>query len=378
VHSINYILDKERALQHRLLLEKNGYLQMADELARQVQIIQAGVKPWRRHMDQVKENHHQRKLRVANKPYDGVIGSVVYVYDQGKNRLAKAADWGGATLEYAFDELSHWSARNLTYPKAYAKSIVSSTFGDINLRLEKSFGEQNVQGAYNQLSKAYQFYAANVYGNMTPYQQQLFQPMLESVLVGGASAAIVRARSGAPALVVTNKNAKTSIVFNINKPVGNPPKLLALENKVYNIGEPRQHWRKLAKVCPKTGKITIKGTQLHHIIHQSLDEHRLFKAAGINVEVRSNKIRLPDKRGLELWDTKRSIHQGRHDSNIAKGLERRMDEILREGEFNGYEMMDYRNRLVDLMRKEYIELHQGRVPLNKNRRAWAIEPAKKK
>jgi hypothetical protein len=55
------------------------------------------------------------------------------------------------------------------------------------------------------------------------------------VLVGGASAAIVRARSGAPALVVTSKNAKTSIVFNINKPLGNPPKLLALENKAYKI-----------------------------------------------------------------------------------------------------------------------------------------------
>jgi hypothetical protein len=55
------------------------------------------------------------------------------------------------------------------------------------------------------------------------------------VLVGGASAAIVRARSGAPALVVTSKNAKTSIVFNINKPLGNPVKPLALENKAYKI-----------------------------------------------------------------------------------------------------------------------------------------------
>jgi hypothetical protein len=144
------------------------------------------------------------------------------------------------------------------------------------------------------------------------------------------------------------------------------------------VGTTSKQWRALITLG-KDGKIkSIRGTQVHHIVHQALADHRLFKAAGIDVEIRPNKIRLPDKKGVELWDTKRSIHDGPHYKDIRDKLETKMTEILREGEVKGYDMMKYREKLDDLMRKEYIELHQGRVGLNKHKREWAIEPAKKK
>jgi hypothetical protein len=229
---------------------------MAITLDEQRSIIRSGVAPWRKHMDQVKENHSQRQRAIEGKHYEGLMGSVVYVYDQGKNRLAKAADWGGASIINIGDELSHWSAKNLTYPKAFFQAGVSGAFGDMNVHLKKNLGEQKLDMAYQSMSKAYGFYTSSIYGNMTQYQKALFQPIFESVLIGKATARILGS-SVSPALVVTSNDLKTSIVFKIDKPIGNIRAPLALEYKPYVIDQSKIY--KTAQELRKTPGV-VQGT----------------------------------------------------------------------------------------------------------------------
>jgi hypothetical protein len=145
---------------------------------------------------------------------------------------------------------------------------------------------------------------------MTPYQQQLFQPVLESVLVGGASAAIVRARSGAPALVVTSNNTKTSIVFNINKPLGNPPKLLALENKAYLIDQERIYVGKTAADKIKANPLLAKHyvSQMQDITKMNLNPKQQWY---LKLALRSERFEL-------LSSEAQKVHRAEFNSQLSK------------------------------------------------------------
>jgi 5-methylcytosine-specific restriction endonuclease McrA len=134
--------------------------------------------------------------------------------------------------------------------------------------------------------------------------------VLESVLVGGASAAIVRARSGAPALVVTSNNTKTSIVFNIDKPVGNPPKLLALESQPYLIDKERIYVGKTAVQKVQENPLLMKNyaKQMQDITKMNLNPRQQWY---LKLALRSEQFRqLP----TDLAD----IHRANFKSSLSK------------------------------------------------------------
>ena len=72
---------------------------------------------------------------------------------------------------------------------------------------------------------------------------------------------------------------------------------------------------------PKAGQIkSVLGTQVHHIVHQSLKNHELWGKAVIDIEDRFHKMLLPTKEGAEVFDTTRTIHQGRHLKEVEREL----------------------------------------------------------
>jgi hypothetical protein len=114
-------------------------------------------------------------------------------------------------------------------------------------------------------------------------------------------------------------------------------------------------------------------TQKHHVIHEALKEHELWKLAGRDPQKMSNIMVLPTKRGAELSTTKKSIHQGRHIDKSRDRLEIKMDKIRNRGKLESWTQEQYSQALDKIISKEREALRTGDRILNKNNRPWATD-----
>ena len=118
-------------------------------------------------------------------------------------------------------------------------------------------------------------------------------------------------------------------------------------------------------------KVDGKKFQEHHIIsdkNQKLSNHRLFKIINFDLQSRSNKIFLPTH---EDYHPTRSIHVGRHDGKLIKGLSSKLDQIVESGIDQSWTKQQFLNSFKEELIKERHKLRTGERALNKNKREWS-------
>ena len=118
-------------------------------------------------------------------------------------------------------------------------------------------------------------------------------------------------------------------------------------------------------------KVDGKKFQEHHIIsdkNQKLVNHKLFKVINFDLQSRSNKIFLPTS---EEFHPTRSIHVGRHDGKVIKGLSAKLDEVVEKGFDQGWTEQEFFNVFKEELLKERHKLRSGERALNKNKREWS-------
>ena len=91
----------------------------------------------------------------------------------------------------------------------------------------------------------------------------------------------------------------------------------------------------------------------------------------MDVEDRFNKMLLPNVKGSKYINTTRSIHQGRHNGDIAEGLQKEMREAVKIGKAQGWTQQQYANELKSIISDEAKMLRSGERALNKHAREWA-------
>ena len=72
----------------------------------------------------------------------------------------------------------------------------------------------------------------------------------------------------------------------------------------------------------------------------------------------------------ELHPT-RSIHKGRHTTQVSENLQLQMDAIVLKGQQEGWTKARYRQELNKMIGDERSTLKSGDRALNKNKRPWA-------
>jgi len=111
------------------------------------------------------------------------------------------------------------------------------------------------------------------------------------------------------------------------------------------------------------GRITgVTNTQIHHIIspdNRWTKDHDLWDLAGVNPESRWNKMILPDRFGVTLTKTERSLHDGRHLDSYSKELSEDMSRVLETGELQNFTQQQYRAELEKIMFAERKLLKDG-------------------
>jgi len=116
----------------------------------------------------------------------------------------------------------------------------------------------------------------------------------------------------------------------------------------------------------KDGRVRgLEHTQRHHVIHQTLKDNPLWELAGVNPDNPENIMLLPTKKGKELYNTDRSVHQGRHVDTTRDELREKMDKVLREGLLNNYTQEQYKEKLLSIIKEEKAELRSGEKSLYK-------------
>jgi hypothetical protein len=136
----------------------------------------------------------------------------------------------------------------------------------------------------------------------------------------------------------------------------------AVEESVSNASEV------MKVVRGKDGKVKgVTGTQDHHIIHEKLKEHELWRLAGEDPQARANKMLLPTKKGKEVTTTHRSVHQGRHTDASRAVLEEQMDRIEIKGKVKGWSSDQYKAELKQIIQEERRLLKNGRKSLYKDK-----------
>jgi A nuclease family of the HNH/ENDO VII superfamily with conserved AHH len=120
------------------------------------------------------------------------------------------------------------------------------------------------------------------------------------------------------------------------------------------------------------GIVTIPETQDHHIIHQVLHGHDLIKEAEFDIDDLENRILLPTKKGAEIYEeSKRTIHEGKHDGYARDYLKEKMDKVMKDSENMNWSQEKYRQEISKIIIEERKLLESGERALNKNYRSWA-------
>jgi hypothetical protein len=115
-------------------------------------------------------------------------------------------------------------------------------------------------------------------------------------------------------------------------------------------------------------RCTPEGFQDHHIISDKnplTKDHELIDLAEFDLQSATNRIFLPTEPGLHPT---RSIHSGRHYSEVSRDLARQMDEAVMVGKQHNFSVQQYNKALRELISAERQELRSGRRRLNKNSR----------
>ena len=121
-----------------------------------------------------------------------------------------------------------------------------------------------------------------------------------------------------------------------------------------------------AEIIRKDGRIAgAKNAQVHHVYHQKLSRHPLFREAGMDVEITMNKKLLPTSRGTEyLHVGNKSVHQGRHIRNVELELKDNMKKVLETGRLECYTQEQYQKAFEKLILQEREALETGKRILN--------------
>ncbi|MBP9878298.1 MAG: AHH domain-containing protein, partial [Alphaproteobacteria bacterium] len=122
----------------------------------------------------------------------------------------------------------------------------------------------------------------------------------------------------------------------------------------------------------KDGSRIVEGTQVHHIIPQTLENDKFLKSIGYDIQQRSNKMFLPTVKGDSLLNTNRSFHQGRHVVEVERGIQKSLDAIKEQKILHGWS----NEKTIQEIQKQIVTpqralLREGKIPLNKHFRPEA-------
>jgi hypothetical protein len=124
----------------------------------------------------------------------------------------------------------------------------------------------------------------------------------------------------------------------------------------------------------RKARLNALGFQEHHAIsptNKATRNHPLIKAAGFDLESRSNKIFLPKDAATH---PARSIHNGRHDGEYSRALRGLMTQAYNQGQAAGWGQAQYRAELDRIISQERAVLRTGMRALNRNARPGATRP----
>lgn len=114
-----------------------------------------------------------------------------------------------------------------------------------------------------------------------------------------------------------------------------------------------------------------EGFQDHHILsdkNRLTQNHDLLDLAGFDLQTRQNKIFLPT---AEYLHPTRSIHSGRHTTQVSRNLAEQMDTVAEVGKQQGWSQQQYQQALDAIISQERQLLKSGERALNVNQRPWA-------
>ena len=114
-----------------------------------------------------------------------------------------------------------------------------------------------------------------------------------------------------------------------------------------------------------------EGFQDHHIASNRnplTNNHEALRAAGIPMNSRLNKIRLP--KHPDSHPT-RSIHRGRHDEAVSLEMKRELDDIWTRGRAQGWPKREFNRVVRKTLAEERQRLRSGDRALNSVKRPWA-------
>jgi hypothetical protein len=81
---------------------------------------------------------------------------------------------------------------------------------------------------------------------------------------------------------------------------------------------------------------------------------------------------LPTKKGAELYEeSKRTIHEGKHNEKALVELKQKMDKVMEDSENMNWSQEKYRQAISKIIIEERKLLESGERALNKNYRSWA-------
>ncbi|PCI36121.1 MAG: hypothetical protein COB50_05145, partial [Thiotrichales bacterium] len=147
--------------------------------------------------------------------------------------------------------------------------------------------------------------------------------------------------------------------------------------QIYKIGPKKGRMKTVKQRGVELSVPDLDYTQAHHIIHFILQEHDVWGLAGINVNCKSNIILLPTKIGALLFETTRSIHDGKHDEKVTLELKKKMNDLIEKGAMKNFTQQQYKKKLEEIIDNERNLLKSGERILNKNTRESVFEPENK-
>jgi len=107
---------------------------------------------------------------------------------------------------------------------------------------------------------------------------------------------------------------------------------------------------------------TKRGYQRHHIIPQSLKNHPILEASGINIDGAGNMKYLPVAEGIDSNPNK-AIHNGWNDvhKEYNATMKGRLDNLYGQALKEKWDTRRMQQELTELQRKTRAELNSGKI-----------------
>ncbi|WP_449020158.1 AHH domain-containing protein [Prevotella jejuni] len=107
---------------------------------------------------------------------------------------------------------------------------------------------------------------------------------------------------------------------------------------------------------------TKRGYQRHHIILQSLKNHQILEASGINIDGAGNMKYLPVAEGIDSNPNK-AIHNGWSDvhKEYNATMKGRLDNLYGQALKEKWDTRRMQQELTELQRKTRAELNSGKI-----------------